>query len=86
MAEQTRNNEQNEQQDLSQILQVRREKLKALQDEGHDPFHITKYDVTHHAQEIKDSFDVLEGTEVTRCRPPDEQARHGQGLLLRPAG
>ena len=64
MAEQTRNNEQNEQQDLSQILQVRREKLKALQDEGHDPFHITKYDVTHHAQEIKDSFDVLEGTEV----------------------
>ena len=64
MAEQTRNNEQNEQQDLSQILQVRREKLKALQDEGHDPFHITKYDITHHAQEIKDSFDVLEGTEV----------------------
>ena len=64
MAEQTRNNEQNEQQDLSQILQVRREKLKALQDEGHDPFHITKYDVTHHAQEIKDSFDALEGTEV----------------------
>jgi len=64
MAEQTRNNAQNEQQDLSQILQVRREKLKALQDEGHDPFHITKYDVTHHAQEIKDSFDVLEGTEV----------------------
>ena len=64
MAEQTRNNEQNEQQDLSQILQVRREKLKALQDEGHDPFHITKYDVTHHAQEIKDSFNVLEGTEV----------------------
>ncbi len=64
MAEQTRNNEQNEQQDLSQILQVRREKLKALQNEGHDPFHITKYDVTHHAQEIKDSFDVLEGTEV----------------------
>ena len=64
MAEQTRNNEQNEQQDLSQILQVRREKLKALQDEGHDPFHITKYDVTHHAQEIKDSFDVLEDTEV----------------------
>ena len=50
MAEQTRNNEQNEQQDLSQILQVRREKLKALQDEGRDPFHITKYDVTHHAQ------------------------------------
>ena len=49
MAEQVnRTNEQ--EQDLKQILKVRRDKLKALQDAGMDPFTITKYDVTHHAQ------------------------------------
>ena len=63
MAEQVnRTNEQ--EQDLKQILKVRRDKLKALQDAGMDPFTITKYDVTHHAQEIKDNFDALEGKTV----------------------
>ena len=51
--------------ELSEILQIRREKLKALQDEGRDPFQETKFPVSHHAQEIKDSFDALEGSEVT---------------------
>ncbi|MBQ8955538.1 MAG: lysine--tRNA ligase, partial [Lachnospiraceae bacterium] len=46
------------------ILAVKREKLATLQKEGRDPFQITKYDVTHHAQEIKDSFDSLEGQTV----------------------
>ena len=46
------------------ILAVKREKLATLQSEGRDPFQITKYDVTHHAQEIKDSFDTLEGQTV----------------------
>ena len=64
MAEQVnRTNEQ--EQDLKQILKVRRDKLKALQDAGMDPFTITKYDVTHHAQEIKDNFDALEGQTVS---------------------
>ena len=64
MAEQVnRINEQ--EQDLKQILKVRRDKLKALQDAGMDPFAITKYDVTHHAQEIKDNFDALEGQTVS---------------------
>ena len=64
MAEQVnRINEQ--EQDLKQILKVRRDKLKALQDAGIDPFTITKYDVTHHAQEIKDNFDALEGQTVS---------------------
>ncbi|MCI9445235.1 MAG: lysine--tRNA ligase [Oscillospiraceae bacterium] len=53
------------QQDLSEILKVRREKLSALQSEGRDPFQETKFAVSHHAQEIKDSFDALEGSEVT---------------------
>ena len=58
-------NNQNTQQELSEILQIRRDKLKALQDEGRNPFDITKFDVSHHAQEVKDNFDALEGTEVT---------------------
>jgi len=52
-------------QDISEILKVRREKLKALQDAGRDPFTVTKFDVTHHTQEIKDNFDALEGKSVS---------------------
>ena len=52
-------------QDLSEILKIRREKLKALQDAGRDPFTVTKFDVTHHTQEIRDNFDALEGSPVS---------------------
>ena len=54
-----------QQQDVNQLLQVRREKLAALQEAGKDPFQITKYDVTHHSQEIRDHYDELEGKEVS---------------------
>jgi len=64
MAENTIHREE-AQQDLSEILRVRREKLKTLQDEGRDPFQETKFVVSHHAQEIKDNFDALEGSAVT---------------------
>mgnify|MGYP000526903847 FL=1 len=53
-------NNQNQQQDINQLLKVRREKLADLQEKGKDPFQITKYEVTHHSQEIKDNFDKLE--------------------------
>ena len=52
-------------QDLHQLLKVRREKLADLQAAGKDPFIITKYDVTHHSSEIKEQFDALEGKEVS---------------------
>ena len=52
-------------QDVNQLLKVRREKLANLQAEGKDPFVITKYDVTHHSMEIKDNYDALEGKEVS---------------------
>lgn len=58
-------NQQNTQQDVKQLLKVRREKLAALQEAGKDPFQITKYEVTHHSQEIKDNFDALEGRIVS---------------------
>lgn len=54
-----------QEQDVNQLLKVRREKLAQLQAEGKDPFQITKYDVTAHSQEIKDRFDELEGTAVS---------------------
>ena len=61
MAEQKKQQEQ----DLNQLLKVRREKLADLQANGKDPFKIVKYDVTHHSQEIKDHFDELESQTVT---------------------
>ena len=52
-------------QELSEILQIRRDKLAALQAEGNDPFLITKFDVSHHSSEILADFEALEGKEVT---------------------
>ena len=54
-----------QEQDLNQLLKVRREKLAELQENGKDPFQITKYDVTHHSMEVKDAFDELEGKSVS---------------------
>ena len=54
------NNKQQEQ-DIGQLLKVRREKLAALQEAGKDPFQITKYDVTAHSRAIKENFDQREG-------------------------
>ena len=51
--------------ELNALLQVRRQKLADLQAAGKDPFVITKFDVTHHSQEIKDQFEELEGKQVT---------------------
>ncbi|MBQ9764727.1 MAG: lysine--tRNA ligase [Lachnospiraceae bacterium] len=55
----------NTEKDLNQLLKVRREKLKDLQDRGKDPFVITKYDTTHHSKDIKDNFEEMEGSEVS---------------------
>ena len=51
--------------DLNQLMKVRREKLAVLQEEGKNPFEITKCDVSHHSQEIKDRYEELEGSSVT---------------------
>jgi lysyl-tRNA synthetase class 2 len=64
VAEQNQQNK-NEEKDLNQLLKVRREKLKDLQDNGKDPFQITKFDVTAHSSEIKDNFEQMDGKEVT---------------------
>ena len=54
-----------QEQDLNQLLKVRREKLTELQENGKDPFQITKYDVTHHSMEVKDAFEELDGKSVS---------------------
>ena len=51
--------------DIHQLLKVRREKLKELQDQGKDPFRITKYEVSTHSQDVKDNFESMEGKEVS---------------------
>ena len=60
MAEQNNN-----QQDLNQLLQVRYDKLHELQENGKDPFVITKYDVTNHSTDIVENFDTMEGKPVS---------------------
>ena len=52
-------------QDISEILQIRRDKLKTLQDEGRDPFHITRFERTALSAEVRDGFDVYENSDVT---------------------
>ena len=51
--------------DLNQLRKVRREKLADLQANGKDPFVITKYEQSHHSQEIKEHFEELEGKQVS---------------------
>ena len=53
-----------QEQDIHQLLKVKREKLANLQEAGKDPFQITKYDVTHHSTDIKNNFEELEGKTV----------------------
>ena len=53
-----------EEQNLNQLLQIRREKLAALQEAGKDPFQITKFAVTHHSTDIKENFEELENKYV----------------------
>lgn len=62
MAEQKK---QVQEQDINQLLKVRREKLAELQENGKDPFQITKYDVTNHSTELKDDFEAYEGKSVS---------------------
>ena len=64
MAEQNQQNKK-EEQDLNQLLKVRREKLAELQENGKDPFQITKFDVTAHSTDVKDNFETMDGKEVT---------------------
>ncbi|MCR4689916.1 MAG: lysine--tRNA ligase [Lachnospiraceae bacterium] len=88
MAEQTKEQNQNKkgqkeapEQDLNQLLKVRREKLAALQEAGKDPFVITKYEVSHHTSEAADAYEAVEKELLAGREPvdvsglPEEEAR-----------
>ena len=61
----------NKQQDTNKLLQVRRDKLAELQAAGKDPFEITKYDVTNHSEDVKETY-IAHETELLAGRPaPD---------------
>jgi lysyl-tRNA synthetase class 2 len=64
VAEQQNQNQVKEE-DLNQLLKVRRDKLAELQEAGKDPFKITKYDVTVHSSDIKENYEEWEGKEVS---------------------
>ena len=69
-----------QEQDLGQLLKVRREKLAALQEKGKDPFQIVKYDVTHHSMDIKERGN---GREKRICGGAYYvQAYYGESFLL----
>ena len=65
MADAQNKNTKDQQQDLNQILKVRREKLAALQEAGKDPFVHVKYDVTAHSADVREKFEELEGKAVS---------------------
>ena len=54
-----------QEQDINQLIKVRHEKLQELQENGKDPFRITKFDVSHHSMEIKENYDSVEEQQVT---------------------
>ncbi len=58
-------NNQKQEQDINQLLKIRREKLSVLQKAGKDPFKITKFDVTAHSRDIKENFEQMEGKIVS---------------------
>ncbi|MDO5556451.1 MAG: lysine--tRNA ligase, partial [Clostridia bacterium] len=63
MSENIQNNE--EQLDENHLIAIRKEKLKELQEQGKNPFEITKYNRTHLSREIKDNYAKLEGKDVS---------------------
>lgn len=65
MAENTPNTQNHQPQDENELMSIRREKLLKLQQEGKDPFVITKYDVTHHSTDITEHFEQMEGKTVS---------------------
>ncbi|MCM1125385.1 MAG: lysine--tRNA ligase [Lachnospiraceae bacterium] len=62
---QSQNNKVQQEQDVNQLLKIKREKLAALQEAGKDPFRITKYDVTAHSRDIKENYEQMEGQTVS---------------------
>ena len=73
MGDQNKNNGQGQQQDINQLLKVRREKLANLQEAGKDPFVITKYDQTYHTEQARQEYIALEEKLLVGKDMPDTE-------------
>ena len=78
MSQEQNQTQKNQEQDVNQLLKVRREKLAALQAAGKDPFQITKYDQTHHTSDAKELYtahetELLAGRKQPSVEGLDEQ-------------
>lgn len=72
----------NEEQNISELLKIRREKLEYLQSIGKDPFKIEKVNVTHYSEAIKENFEELEGSEVTIAGRIMAKRGHGKASFI----
>ncbi|ABR50596.1 lysyl-tRNA synthetase [Alkaliphilus metalliredigens QYMF] len=72
----------NEEQSVSELLQIRREKLKYLQDSGQDPFKIEKVHITHYSEQIQEDFEALEGQKVTIAGRMMAKRGHGKASFI----
>ncbi len=81
MSEQTNNQAAaQEEPSLSELLQIRRDKLSDLRERGQDPFVITRFDITHHSNEVKECFEKMEGQSV--CLAGRLMSKRGMGKAV----
>ena len=71
------NNNEMEELDINHLMQIRRDKLKELQEEGKDPIEITKFNRTNTAGEIKANYEQFEEKDVTVCRKNYSKKNNG---------
>ena len=71
---------------LNELRKIRRDKLKALQEAGRNPFLEEKWDVTAHSKDIKDNFDAMEDQEVVMRRKNHGFPKHGKSVIYRYSG
>lgn len=72
----------NEEQNLNELLKIRRDKLNHLQEIGKDPFKIEKVNVTHYSKDIKEDFENLEGKDVTIAGRLMTKRGHGKATFI----
>ena len=82
MQENNNQNNQTEELDINHLMQIRRDKLKELQEEGKDPYQITKFNRTNTAGEIKANYEQFEQKYVTVCRKNYCQKNYGESIIL----
>ena len=71
MAQENKNKNQNQEVDVNQLRKVRRDKLAELQANGKDPFHITKFNQTHHEADVKDLYNAHEAELLAGRKEPE---------------